>query len=146
MLQHLLYGTAEPRRSRLLNATRLWERENAVPSLERLLQQSAEAEGAPVSESCGMEPLLLQGLCAIRHWTGCRMEKGRERCFVPMIGVFFGSENLGLYEPRRYRQCAGFRGCLFTSVACAKHRNPKGPQGPSQTEQHWWSSSHLTPG
>lgn len=62
---------------------------NAVPSLERLLQQTAEAEGAPVSESCGMEPLLLQGLCAIRHWTGCRMEKGRERCFVPMIGVFW---------------------------------------------------------
>lgn len=32
---------------------------------------------------------------AIRHWTGCRMGKGRERCFVPMIGGFLAQKTLG---------------------------------------------------
>lgn len=133
VLQHLLYGTPEPRRRRLLNATSVWEREKQCPAWrafsnkqQRLLLW-VRAAGWSLS-CCGIS-------AAIHHWG--RAEKG------VLCPWYWGG---WLINPWSQTQCAGFRGCLFTSTACAAHRNPKGPHSPFLAEQGWWSSSHLTPG
>lgn len=86
VLQHLLYGTAEPHRGRLLNATKVSGRGKMhCPAWKAFSSKQQRRKGllwvraAGWSLSCSGPP------AAIHHQTGCRMGKGRERRLEPMI-------------------------------------------------------------
>lgn len=102
MLQQLLYSTAEPCLSRLLNAAHLQEQDNAF-GIENLWQKTAAAE---------LEVALTPSLAELQDREG---KKVRERCFVPTEWAYWLTKpsafTICSKELCRYRQRTDFCRC-----------------------------------